>query len=267
MESFSNKKAKFVGILNITPDSFSDGGKYFDFESAIRQAKKLSEDGANYIDIGGDSTRPGSVCVGKKKEWGRIGEIVKEVSKINTVSVDTHFAEVAALAFDKGAMLVNDISCGGDPEMFPLLKDSEKKIILTYTRCPAPHDFSLDPPENIMQRIEKHFDAVLERAAAAGLKEKQLIIDPGMGAYLSKDGNVSWELLLRLKELKKFKLPIMLSVSRKGFLGKTSGPAENRDLSSAFISAIAVLFSGLDVDFHRVHNVKLYRELFESLGV
>lgn len=252
---------KLVGILNITPDSFSDGGAYIEPSLAIRHAMQLVSDGADVIDIGGDSTRPGSICAGADLEWRRISETLKEIVALCDVSVDTHLANVARLAIKFGAKIINDVSAGSDPEMFSVIADSNAKIVITHTRCSAPHFFTREKSGDLIRNIRVFFEEKIEKAIITGIRSEQIILDTGMGAFLSDNPLSSWELLRRFSELSDIEYPFMLGISRKGFFKladeKSTG---QRDAISALC---AILVSErAPLDYLRVHDVAMHRNFY-----
>lgn len=266
MTSSEKNKPKLVGILNVTPDSFSDGGKFLDFNYAVEHARRMVDEGAAIIDIGGDSTRPGSVCIGAKAEWERIREILRAVAGFSEVSVDTHHGEVAEKALSEGASIINDISAGKDPKMFPLIARSSARIILSYTRCDRPHYFGAEPSGDIITVVKSYFREAIRRADKAGVRAEQIILDPGMGGFISEDASRSWELLRRSAELDELGFPFMLGVSRKGFL-KVEGEKDisERDKGSAIVGGALFFRSFKNLQFLRVHNVKEHAEVFNLL--
>lgn len=259
---------KLVGILNVTPDSFSDGGLYFDHKKALTQAENLHAEGAEVIDLGGDSSRPGSTCVGEVREWERIGQLVAEVSKFSVTSVDTHFASTARLAIESGASIINDISAGLDPNMLPLIAASESKLVLMHSCCPKPHDFSANASDlDIIQVISEFFDRRISKALAAGIRESQLILDTGMGAFLSPKPEQSLEVLERLIEVfTRFKLPLLIGISRKGFLKRPGElSVQDRDSASAELSVKTISsLPSTALIYLRVHNPSVHKR---ALGI
>lgn len=259
---------KLIGILNITPDSFSDGGRFFGSEELYTKAivdysKKLSEAGADIIDIGGDSTRPGSKCVGPQEEWRRIGGVIHEISNFSSVSVDTHHSKVAQESILAGANFINDISAGFDPAMFKVIADSNVSYVMMFSRCQVPHDFSTELQGDVVEQIKNFFEARIELACKSGVREAQIILDPGMGAFLSSQPAHSWELLERFQEIEELGFPLMIAVSRKGFLkNKQEVKISDRDVTSVRVTEnlIRKLRSPSQV-YLRVHNVEMHRHL------
>jgi dihydropteroate synthase len=224
-----------VGILNVTPDSFSDGGAYRSSQCAIDRALQMVDEGADIIDIGGDSTRPGSVCVGVEEEWSRIGEVVEKLAPVIPVSIDTHQPEVARRAIDRGAAIINDVSGGQDEGMWQVIanaaRDDLKYCVMFssfYGRTALPHNlnFELDPSKTLVQHIEQFSSDIKSRSAHYGIPTKRIILDTGMGGFLSRDPLVLLDLLSNYPSLvsdprlwsSKTTGGWMLGVSRKGFL-------------------------------------------------
>lgn len=255
------------GILNITPDSFSDGGS-FDGDSAAAAAESMIRAGADVIDVGGDSTRPGSVCVGPEEEWGRIAGVVRSLAPRHPVSVDTHHAEVASKAIETGAQFINDVSAGADPRMFEVLARSDARLVLMHSASGVPHDFSADrlagvPAREVVDRISEFLEERVGAALRAGIPEERLVVDPGMGAFLGNDPERSWAVLERLSTLRPLRLPILLGVSRKGFLRSYGGDApRDRDAVSAHVASLARRAIGRRL-YVRVHEVGVTRRFFE----
>lgn len=245
-----------MGILNVTPDSFSDGGKFADYNAAVAHAREMVEDGADIIDIGGESTRPGSDAVSANEEIDRIVPVIQELAgSVNVpISVDTTKAEVARAALDSGALIINDVSAATlDPDM---------RFVIAEKRCPAILQHIKGTPKDMQDNahyddlmgeicdfLRKRIDAVVD----AGADERMLIIDPGFGFAKTVAHNL--ELLQRLRELKSIGRPIMVGVSRKATIGRVLGglPTEERMEGTAAAVAISIA-NGADIV--RVHDVR-----------
>ncbi len=245
-----------MGILNVTPDSFSDGGKYKSQDDAIGSALKMVEDGADIIDVGGQSTRSGAEEVSIAEEINRIAPIIQCLTKsINKpVSIDTYRAEVARAALDAGASIVNDISAATfDPEMPELLAQRQCPAILMHI-LGTPKDMQIDPSYNdLMGEIVGWLRGRIKALMEAGVDEKLLIVDPGIG--FGKTPNHNLEILRRLAELKSLGRPIMVGTSRKSTIGKALGglPANERIEGTAATVALSI---AKGADIVRVHDVK-----------
>ncbi len=245
-----------VGVLNLTPDSFSDGGRYADTDAAAPAARAMLDDGADVIDIGGESTRPGAARIDADEQCRRILPTVEAVVERwgAIVSVDTTLAAVAQAALDAGAAMVNDVSAGrDDPAMLPLIARRGVPVVLMHMRGrPATMQHN---PEYDDVVAEVH-DLLMQRAAAAvaaGVEAHQIVIDPGIGFGKTTEHNL--QLLAALDRLVASGHPVLLGTSRKRFLGELVGEtdATRRDLATAATTAAGVLAG---VRLFRVHDVK-----------
>ena len=249
-----------MGIVNVTPDSFSDGGVYFSPAAAVAQAMKLAADGADIIDIGGESTRPFAAPVSTAQELERVIPLIKSIRKQSAIpiSIDTYKAEVAQAALDAGANLINDISAlRFDPEMVHLVARSEVPVILMHMQG-QPKDMQVAPRyDNVVSEIKMFLAQRRDFALSHGILASNLILDVGIG--FGKNLSHNLELLRRLDEFHDLGCPLLLGVSRKAFIGKILGlPATDRDIGS--LGAIAVgLARGAKII--RTHNVLLARQL------
>ncbi len=219
-----------MGILNVTPDSFSDGGSYLTPAKAMKRVKEMMEEGADIVDIGGESTGPGSVFVSLEEELKRVVSIVKRIKnkelgirngKIR-ISVDTYKAEVARQALEAGASIVNDVTAlRGDPEMAEVVAKAKCPVILMYAKDKTPRTTRKKTGyRDVIRTIGDFFEERISFALGAGIQRNKIILDPGMGAFVSAIPRYSFEIIARLNELKKqFGLPIMVGPSRKSFLG------------------------------------------------
>lgn len=260
------KSLSLVGVVNVTPDSFSDGGAFRRIDDAIRHAHHLIEDGADLIDIGGDSTRPGSRCVGAEEELRRIAPFLEILSQGIPFSVDTHHSSVAEYAIERGAMMINDVMAGRDPDMFRVMAGTEVLYVMMYSRCELDHSFRSEPGGCILERVKQFFVERIECALACGVSESQIVLDPGMGKFISDDPENSWRLIREIDALTAFALPLYVGVSRKGFLRL---PLEEtifeRDLLTAYIGKLLVETIHSQVPlFLRVHNVRAQRRMLAA---
>ncbi|WP_253786159.1 dihydropteroate synthase [Rhodoluna limnophila] len=258
-----------MGVLNVTPDSFSDGGEYTSVESALDHARLLIMGGANIIDIGGESTRPGAARVSPEIELARvipvIEAIVEELQKIDRrdvlISIDTMNASTALASVAAGASIINDVSGGlADEKMFSLAAASGAKLIISHWR-----GFSDEMQNNaqyidVAREVAIELQARVDAAIAAGVKRSKIIIDPGLG--FAKDMQQNWQLVARLDELEKLDLPILVGASRKRFIAGALEPGlepevseisnNRRDLATAVLTALLLQRKIWGV---RVHNV------------
>jgi dihydropteroate synthase len=254
-----------MGVINITPDSFSDGGKFLDSGEAIKHALELVREGANIIDLGGESTRPGALRVKLEEEQARVLPVI-EALKQNAefkasaaiISIDTMNAQTAALAVAAGAAIVNDVSGGlADEQMFAELKDLKCKFIVSHWRGFSETMDSMNNYTSVAKDVAQELIERVAKAEAAGISRNRLIIDPGLG--FAKDIAQNWHLVARLDELEKLELPILVGASRKRFLAGALEPQDaagvsnqRRDLATAVLTALLLQRKLWGV---RVHNV------------
>ena len=247
----TKNKTTIMGILNTTPDSFSDGGKYIDVKKAIQQAKQMVADGADIIDIGGESSRPGADPVSAQVELSRVEPIIKAlVKEINIpISIDTYKPEVADTCLKLGASIINDIT-GVDDEMRKVAAKHEAGIIIMHMQG-KPKEMQ----KNIVYRdvigdIKNFLFSRAEKARQAGIEN--IIIDPGIGFGKTLENNL--EILNRLKEFKSLNCPILIGASRKSFIGTITGESEENRLFGTIASNIMSILNGANII--RVHDVK-----------
>lgn len=256
------KKLQIMGILNITPDSFSDEGKFNTLKKAITRAKELEKQGADILDIGGESTGPGSKHISLEKELKRVIPIIKELRK-NTkipISIDTYKSEVAKQALDAGANMINDVTAlRGDQKMASVVKKYKCPIILMYSKDPTPRTTVKNKKyKDIIKTIKDFLKKQISYAKKQGIKNDQIIIDPGMGQFISALPEYSYEIIARLHELKTLGYPILIGASRKSFLG---GSIKSRIEKGAIVSAIAY---SAGVSIIRTHDIKQTKWLKNS---
>lgn len=256
-----------VGILNCTPDSFSDGDPGASEASLYERAQKLIDEGADIIDIGGDSTRPGSQCVSVEEEWSRIGKLIERVAHVISVSVDTHKAEVARRAIQAGARYINDVGGASDPELVSVVAQSQVSYIFMYSASEVPHVFADGPARGqILDTLNTWIKGRISVLTSAGIPSERLIADTGMGAFVSRDPDVSLEILKRYGDLQAPDGGLMFGCSRKGFLkrGDEESPSERDPLSSLY-GALAVSKRSLGTPIYlRVHNVALQKTCIDT---
>lgn len=249
------KKTYIMGVLNVTPDSFSDGGLYFNKDNAIKHAFKLIEDGADIIDIGGESSRPGSLPVSLEEEIRRTIPVIKEISKrINIpISIDTYKAEVARQALDAGASIINDISgLKFDPEMATVISKNDVPVIVMHIKG-TPTNMQINPSyEALIPEIIDYFRGSIQICKQNGIPMQKIIIDPGIGFGKTLEHNL--EIIANLKEFSKLGFPIAIGVSRKAFIGKILGDIPPHQRLEGTASAVAIsVFNGANIV--RVHDV------------
>jgi dihydropteroate synthase len=251
-----SKKTYIMGVLNVTPDSFSDGSLYFNKDKAVQHALKLVEDGADIIDIGGESTRPGSEPISAKEEIRRTVPVIKAISKEIKIpiSIDTYKSEVARCALDAGASIVNDISgLRFDPEMPKVVAKYGVPAIIMHIKG-RPKDMQQNPVyEALIPEIMDYLRISIRLANKFGIPDNKIIIDPGIGFGKTFEHNL--EIIKNLKEFTILGKPVAIGVSRKAFIGKILGdipPSERLEGTSAAV-AISIL-NGANII--RVHDVK-----------
>ncbi|HIJ59613.1 MAG TPA: dihydropteroate synthase [Nitrospirae bacterium] len=253
---YLSQRPLVMGILNVTPDSFSDGGLYYNFRIAIEHALSMAEQGADIIDIGGESTRPGAEPVSIEQEIERTIPVIKELSKHISIpiSIDTYKAEVAKRAIDAGASIVNDISgLTFDKDMVKIVAKNNTPVIIMHIKG-RPKDMQNKPEyKALIPELLDFFRERISFALEAGVKEENIIIDPGIGFGKTFDHNL--EIIDRLSEFKVFQRPIAIGLSRKAFISAILGNLPPNDRLEGTISATAIaLYNGADIV--RVHDVK-----------
>lgn len=258
---YNATRPQIMGILNVTPDSFSDGGRYTGVEAAVRQAQTMIDEGADIIDVGGESTRPGSKPVSADEQIRRVIPAItaiRDISPTIRISIDTTSSEVAAAALWAGATLINDISAGlGDPKMLPLAAASETPIVLMHMQG-TPQTMQENPYyDDAVAEVKAALQGRIVEALAAGVKPGNIVIDPGIGFGKRKQDNL--ELLAHLEQFVALGYPVLLGTSRKRFMGNICNVAEPSELvtASAVTTALGVMAG---VTMFRVHDVKANRQ-------
>ncbi|EFG77520.1 dihydropteroate synthase [Mycobacterium parascrofulaceum ATCC BAA-614] len=260
-----------MGVLNVTDDSFSDGGRYLDTSNAVAHGLALAAAGADIIDVGGESTRPGATRIDSRVETSRVLPVVKELAAEGiTVSIDTMHADVARAALQNGARIVNDVSGGrADPAMAPLMADAGVPWVLMHWRSVAadrPH--AAPHYVDVVAEVRAELLASVDAAVGAGVDPAKLVIDPGLG--FAKTGHHNWALLRALPEFVATGIPVLLGASRKRFLGTllagpdgSPRPPGGRETATAVISALAALYGAWGV---RVHDVRATADALKVVG-
>ena len=257
----STTHVQVMGVVNVTDDSFSDGGRYLDADRAVEQGLALAADGASIVDVGGESTRPGAVRIDPRVETTRVVPVVKELASQGiTVSIDTMHAGVARAALENGAQMVNDVSGGrADEAMADLLVEADVPWVLMHWRSvSADRPHQVPPYRDVVAEVRAELLACVDDAVAAGADPAKLIIDPGLG--FAKSGQDNWALLHALPELVAGGIPVLVGASRKRFLGSLLAspdgalrPPGGRETATAVVSALAALHGAWGV---RVHDVR-----------
>ncbi len=243
-----------MGILNVTPDSFSDGGRFLDAGEAIAQARQMVADGADIIDIGAESTRPGSQRVGADEQIHRIEPILPEVTKLDVaVSIDTTSAAVAEFALDAGAQIINDVSAGrDDDEMFPLAASRNAPLILMHM-LGSPRNMQENPQyDDVVKEVRDFLGGRIAVATGAGVERSRIIVDPGIGFGKLLEHNLA--LLNNIGVLAELGAPVMVGPSRKRFIGEIAGQAESSERLGGTIAACLAGWRG-GASIFRVHDV------------
>jgi len=243
------KETQIMGILNVTPDSFSDGGQFNDSQNALNHAIQMVKEGADIIDVGGESTRPGSEVVSAKEEIKRVIPAIETLKKyINKpISIDTYKGEVAEAAIQAGANIVNDVwGLQKDPEMAPVVAHYKVPVIIMHNQEGTLYE------KDIMETMIDFFNESLRIAKEAGIPRDQIVIDPGIG--FGKNLKQNREVMNRLEELRVLNLPILLGISRKSIIGQTLDiPPHERLEGTIALNALGI---HKGVDIIRVHDVK-----------
>lgn len=255
-----HQRTLVMGILNVTPDSFADGGEHFAFEDAIRHGHKLMEDGADIIDIGGESTRPGAERVSLEDELHRVIPVITELHELGAiVSVDTMRSEVAKAAISAGATIVNDVSGGlADPLMAKVIASAPGiQYVAMHWRGHSKNMQNLSSYDDVVRDVKNELDDRVTELLKAGVAPEQIILDPGIG--FAKDSEHNWALLRGLERLQLLGYPLLVGVSRKRFLGELVGaeiPADRDHATLAITSDLA----RREIWGVRTHSVKPHRD-------
>ncbi|TMU95113.1 dihydropteroate synthase [Streptomyces sp. DASNCL29] len=249
-----------MGVVNVTPDSFSDGGKWFDTDLAVKHGLDLVAAGADLVDVGGESTRPGAARVDEAEELRRVIPVVRELAAAGAViSVDTMRAAVAERAVEAGARLVNDVSGGGaDPAMVPMVAAAEVPFVVMHWRGQSIDMNNRAVYADVVGEVVTELRTGLERAVAGGVDPDRIVVDPGLG--FAKDAGHDLALVAHLSALRELGRPLLVAASRKRFLGRVLAgdggsppPARERDAATAAVTALAAREGAWAV---RVHEVR-----------
>lgn len=247
-----------MGVVNVTPDSFSDGGRWFEPDAAIAHGLALLEQGADLVDVGGESTRPGAARVEPDEERDRVLPVIRALAAAGAVvSVDTTRAAVAADALEAGAAVVNDVSGGlADPAMLGVVADAGVVYVAMHWRGPSDVMDRLADYDDVVLDVRDELAARLDAAVAAGVRSEQVVLDPGLG--FAKPGSDNWPLLAHLDTLRALGRPVLVGASRKRFLGHLLrgpdglAPPEARDEATVAVTALAAAAGAWCVRVHEV---------------
>ena len=243
-----------MGVLNITPDSFSDGGDYFNEKNASRRFEQIEKEGADIIDVGAESSRPGSARLDIEEELKRLEKVFPLFEKASVpVSIDTYKAEVAEVALSKGATIVNDISAlRMDKRMVDVIRHHNCKVVLMHMSG-TPETMQKDPYyDNVIREIGDFFEERINFCLSKDISEDKIILDPGIGFGKRQEDNL--KILSRLEEFTAYDFPVLVGASRKSFIGKITGEKETDRLDGSIASAIYSYLKGASI--LRVHDVK-----------
>ncbi len=261
-ELFGAGRTLVMGVINMTPDSFSDGGHWFAPEDALARGHRLVADGADILDVGGESTRPGAMQVDAGTETDRIlGTVSALAAEGHVVSVDTFHAATAAAAVRAGARIVNDVSGGtADPGMHGVVADLRVPYIIQHSRGGPATMGSLATYDDVVTDVIRELEARVQGAVNAGIAEDMIVLDPGLG--FAKDGQQNWEVLAALDRFVALGFPVLVGASRKRFLSAVLPPAltdspVERDHATAAVSALAAAAGAWAV---RVHEARSSRD-------
>jgi dihydropteroate synthase len=239
-----------MGILNVTPDSFADGGKHFTLEDAVARGLEMIAEGVDIIDVGGESTRPGAERVSAEEEQARVIPVIQALTgKGVEISIDTMRASTARLAVEAGATIVNDVSGGAaDPEMFTTVADLGSSYILMHWRGHSKEMNSLAKYEDVVEDVIEEISAQVDKALEAEVSREKIILDPGLG--FAKDADHNWEILNRISEFVGLGYPVLIGHSRKRFIGGDT-PDEREEGTLAISQSLV----GKGIWAVRVHSV------------
>ena len=255
-----------MGVVNVTPDSFSDGGDWFDADRAIAHGLELVADGADILDVGGESTRPGAARVEPDEELRRVIPVVREFARRGfRVSVDSMRAATALAAVEAGAEIINDVSAGlADPAMVPVVADTGALYVAMHWRGHSDRMDVLNAYDDIAVEVRDELAQRVDALHAAGVAADRIILDPGLG--FSKTGAQNWEVLGRLDVLAALGLPVLIGASRKRFIGSLlpdDATMAERDLPTAVVSALSAQAGAWGV---RVHDVRATRRALDVVA-
>jgi dihydropteroate synthase len=252
----SLERPLIMGVVNVTPDSFSDGGRFLDPGEAIAHARRLADEGADIIDIGGESTRPGAQPVSEQQELDRILPVLEKISDL-CVSVDTRRLDVMRAALSAGASMINDVEALAAPWAHQLIANSDCAVCLMHMKG-EPRTMQEAPRyDDVVGEVRDFLKDALRKAMFAGIGRERIVVDPGFG--FGKTAQHNMELLKGLKQLSSLEVPILVGLSRKSTLGKITGrPVEER-LAGSLAMALLALQGGATI--LRVHDVKETRDV------
>lgn len=248
-------RTNIVGVLNVTPDSFSDGGLAFEPERAIARALEMQSEGADIIEIGGESTRPGSMRLSTSEELSRVLPVLRGLAgRLDVpIAIDTYKSEVASAAISEGASIINDVSAlRFDPAIADVVRQEQAALVLMHMRGDPESMQKLAPSADIFAEIESDLGIAIRLSELRGVDRNQLVIDPGIGFGKTLDQNLA--ILNNLDRFESFDLPLMIGTSRKSFIGRLTGKTEGERIMGTAASVAAAIIRGAHIV--RVHDVK-----------
>jgi len=247
---------KIVGILNVTPDSFSDGGEFLDQDKAVAHALQMVKDGAEIIDVGAESTHPDSRKVSAAEEIAVLDPVIKALKEKGIfISVDTHKPQVMKYCIELGADMINDVTGLKDPEALQVLVGYQVPIVLMYSRSKEAHaERKEGDSAGIIKEIKDFFTAKIAECKKAGIGQERLILDPGMGFFLGANPEPSLMVLKHLAEFKDLGCKIYISTSRKSFIGSVTGAEVSKRKAGTLATELWAVMQ--EVDYIRTHDVK-----------
>ncbi|MFI6759251.1 dihydropteroate synthase [Micromonospora sp. NPDC050417] len=262
-----------MGVLNVTPDSFSDGGRYADLEAAVRHGLRMRDEGARLIDVGGESTRPGADRVDAETEAARVLPVIRELAAHGVpMSIDTYRARVAVAALEAGATVVNDVSGGlADPDMARVVADAGCPWVLMHWRGHAKQMRDLANYTDVVTDVKAELSQRIADALAAGVAADRIVVDPGLG--FAKGATDNWQLTARLPELLALGFPLLFAASRKSYLGAllagpdgSPRPTDERAAATVATSVLAVAAGAWGVRVHDVRGTADALAVWEASG-
>ena len=253
-----SKKPLIMGVVNVTPDSFSDGGEFLSVDSALQQARKLMDEGADIIDIGGESTRPGSQSVDAEEELRRISPLLDAlVTEAIPISVDTSKPEVMQYAIKAGAAMINDVNALRAPGALEVVAASKTISVCLMHMQGKPEDMQNNPRyEDIVDDVHHFLKGRIQAAVAQGIAFERIVIDPGFGFGKTLQHNLS--LLRRLDQFNRLGVPVLVGISRKSMLGMITGNPVDQRIHESVAAALIALINGATIV--RVHDVKATKD-------
>ena len=263
-----NRETLVMGILNVTPDSFSDGGLFYNTDEAVSHALQLIEDGIDIIDVGGESTRPGAKKISEEEEIQRIIPVVKQIRELSPeiiISIDTTKSMVAQKAIQSGANIINDISgFSFDNRMIDVVRESKVPVIIMHMQGDPSNMQNKPVYDDLIIDISSFFKSKIKLATDAGIKKKQIILDPGIG--FGKTVGDNFQLINQLNEFCKLGFPVMIGPSRKSFIGTTLNlPVDERLEGTAAAVAVGVMNGARIVRVHDVKEIKRVVTIVEKI--